>query len=109
MGLERERMSDLWDLVWGKPAIDANQLAAALVREAGRDGLDFRTKLLIRDGAKALEEYWGHGRHQEWLQANSAHQRFFAIRSEDLGPVKFPSIKERLVERTHPDTVRQFL
>jgi hypothetical protein len=102
-------MSELWDLVWGKPAIDAGQLAAAIEREAARGDLDFRTRLLIRDGAQALEDYWGRERQEVWLRESSAGPRVNALRSEDLGPVKFPSIKERLVERTEPEAVRQYL
>ena len=101
-------MSDLWDLVWGKSSIDADQLAAALEREAGREQLDFRTRLLIRDGAQALENYWGRDRYQGWVRNNPAARRILSP-PNDLGPVKFPSIKERLVDRTHPETIRQYL
>jgi hypothetical protein len=47
-------MAGLWELVWGKPWIDPARLAEALDREA-RPGLDYRTRLLIRDSANALE------------------------------------------------------
>lgn len=98
-------MSDLWDLVWGKPSIDPGELAAAIEREAVREDLDIRTKLLIRDGAEALANYWGRER---WADAGTP-RRVEAIRFEGLGPVKFPSIRERLMERTKPEVIRQFL
>lgn len=102
-------MSDLWELVWGKPAIDARQLAAAIEREVARGELDFRTRLLIRDGAQALEDYWGRERQEGWLRHSGVGASLMAIRSEALGPAGFPYIRERLMERTEPDTVRQLL
>ncbi len=102
-------MSDLWDLVWGKPAIDAGQLANAIAREAGREGLDFRTRLLIRDGSQALEDYWGVQRHQGWIRKSGVGARLQTIRDETIGPVGFPYLRESLMERTEPDTIRQLL
>src|SRR5262245_7537116 len=100
-------MSELWDLVWGKPSIDPRQLADAIEHEAAREGLDFRTRLLIRDGAQALEEYWGCERHREWLQSSGVGGRLSAMRVE--APVGFPFIKESLVEKTDPETIGQLL
>lgn len=98
-------MSKLWDLVWGKPSIDPGELAAAISHEAGRDDLDVRTRLLIRDGAQALAEHWGHDR---WVDAGT-RARLETIRAESLGPVKFPSIRERLMEHTKAETIEQML
>ena len=50
---------DLWKLVWGKPQIDPNDLAAAVEDEARSDDLDYRTRLLIRDSVEALKGHWG--------------------------------------------------
>jgi hypothetical protein len=102
-------MSELWDLVWGKPVIDPRQLAAAIEREAEREDLDYRTRLLIRDGAQALEDYWGRDRHREWLRRTGIAPRLGAIRAELSGPAGFPYIKERLMERTEPATIEQLL
>lgn len=102
-------MSELWDLVWGKPAIDAAQLAAAIEREAGREDLDYRTRVLIRDASRALEEYWGGERHRRWLGRMATQCDPRAIGIATSGPAGFPYIRERLMERTTPDTIRQFL
>jgi hypothetical protein len=102
-------MPDLWGLVWGKPEVDPDLLAQAVEQAAGRDGLDFRTRLLIRDAIDALEAYWGLRRLREWLERSPARARIEGIRREDLGEPGFPSLRERLVERTDPETVRQFL
>lgn len=102
-------MSDLWSLVWGKPEVDPSSLADAIERELHRENPDFRTRLLIRDGTEALAAHWGEGRLGEWLSRNPNRGRIEAIRREDLGDPGFPSLKGQLVEKTGPDTVRQFL
>ncbi|MFO0842085.1 MAG: DUF6036 family nucleotidyltransferase [Gemmataceae bacterium] len=98
-------MNDLWDLVWGKPSIDPGELAAAIDRAALRDDLDVRTRLLLRDGAKALTQYRG----GDWSFAEGTRRRLAAIEAEALGPVKFPSIRERLMGHTKPEAIEQML
>src|SRR4051794_21397511 len=93
----------LWDLVWGKPQVDPQALAEAVAREAGRPGLDFRTRLLIRDAADALEGRWGRERWQAWLARCGAGERVEAIRREELGEPGFPFLREALMEPTTPD------
>jgi hypothetical protein len=102
-------MSDLWALVWGKPEVDPKSLAEAIEREAARAGLDFRTRLLIRDGTDALEAHWGRPRLEAWLRHSPARERIEAIRHEGLGERGFPFLKEALMDRTEPETIRQFL
>jgi hypothetical protein len=102
-------MSDLWSLVWGKPEVDPRALAEAIEREVAGGRPDFRTRLLIRDGTLALENYWGRQRLDDWLAHSPARRGIEAIRQEDLGAAGFPFLKEALVERTEPDTIRQFL
>jgi hypothetical protein len=102
-------MSELWDLVWGKSRIDGTQLASAIEREVVRDDLDYRTRLLIRDGEQALADHWGIEKHTRWLLTKGVGPRLEAIRANLHDPVKFPSIKERLVARTHSDTIQAFL
>src|SRR5262245_53610634 len=99
-------MSDLWDLVWGKATIDPHELAAAVEREALREGLDTRTRILIRDAAQALTGYWGRDR---WPTDRRVRARLDKIRQETTDPVKFPSLKDRLMNRTQAETIRQFL
>jgi Nucleotidyltransferase of unknown function (DUF6036) len=102
-------VADLWGLVWGKPEVDPNALAEAIEREAQREGLDFRTRLLIRDSSNALVARWGRERFAAWLKGRPGGARIEQIATEDLGEPGFPSLQERLMERTEPDTVRQFL
>ncbi|HMF15650.1 MAG TPA: DUF6036 family nucleotidyltransferase [Gemmataceae bacterium] len=97
----------LWNLVWGTPQVDPGDLAYAIAEEAGNESSDFRTRLLIQDGLKALEEHWGAGRFEQWLEKCSGRKILEEILSEDLGEPGFPSLKERLMEKTDPEVVRQ--
>src|SRR5207249_2837833 len=49
------RHLDPWALVWGQPYIDANRLALAIDTDLQANRTpDFRTKVLVRDAARAL-------------------------------------------------------
>ncbi len=102
-------MANLWDVVWGKPQVDPATLADAIERETRSNALDFRTRLLIRDATRALERYWGSDRWTDWLRHSRARSAIDRIRSEPLGEAGFPFLQEVLVDRTDPETVRQFL
>jgi hypothetical protein len=102
-------MPDLWRLVWGRPFIDPRALAEALEQTACRDDLDFRTRLLVRDSADALEGYWGREQWQAWLRASPGRARIEGVREEDLGEPGFPLLREALMEPTTPEAIRQFL
>jgi hypothetical protein len=100
---------DLWSLTAGQPQIDPDRLAAAVEREASLDGLDFRTRLLIRDSVDALARRWGPERLAAWLERTPAQDCIRRIIGEEFGPAGFPSLGRRLMEQTQPDTVLQFL
>src|SRR5688572_28172945 len=96
---------DLWSLTAGQPEIDPDRLAAAVEREALHDGLDFRTRLLIRYSLDALARRWDEHRFAVWLARTPARERILLIRKEDLGPARFPSLGRRLKEQTGAETV----
>ncbi|MCI0455661.1 MAG: DUF6036 family nucleotidyltransferase [Gemmataceae bacterium] len=99
---------DLWDLVPGKPQIDPHDLAEAVESQAAEGGaLDYRTRLLIRDSVEALKGYWGERRVKEWLASSPARAPIERICAESFERPGFPSIKERLMEKTDPATVEQ--
>jgi hypothetical protein len=102
-------MSQLWELIWGKPQIDPNALSQAIEEELGSKTPDFRTRLLIRDGTQALEHFWGAKRLQEWLGHSPVREKIEAIQHEDLGEIGFPLLKDQLMDRTEPETVKEFL
>src|SRR5437660_12421552 len=97
----------LWNLVWGKPQVDPADLASAVASEVANEAFDFRTRLLIQDSLKALEEHWGTGRFGQWLDKCSARSKLEKILSENLGDPGFSSLKERLMDKTDPEVVRQ--
>jgi hypothetical protein len=68
---------------------------------------DFRTRLLIRDAAAALRDYWGSQRFNAWLDRTSVGDRIRAILAEDLGPPGFPLIQRSLVTANTPLQLQQ--
>jgi hypothetical protein len=103
------REHDLWGLVWGKPYIDADDLAAAVEEQSREEGLDYRTRLLIRDSVEALRAYWGERRARTWLAESSARERIEAILDEPFERPGFPTIRSRLVHKTDPEVIEQML
>lgn len=100
---------DLWTLVQGRPEVDPDDLAAAIAAEAVKPQPDFRTCLLIRDGLDALRGYWGSKRLDAWLEASPARESIEELLEDDLGRPGFPLLAERIMEKTTPDQIRQFL
>ena len=99
---------DLWSLVRGRPQIDPNDLADAVVQQASEEPLDYRTRLLIRDSIEALRTYWGHQRVEHWLAGSPLHHKIKSICEDEYDEVGFPSIRRRLMDKTEPDTIRQY-
>lgn len=99
---------DLWSLVWGKPEVDPRDLAAAVEGQVNRTGLDYRTRLLIRDSVDALKQHWGTQRFNKWLENSLSRGAIETIWREDFEECGFPTLKERIMEKTDPEVVRQF-
>jgi len=102
-------MSELWELVWGKSQVDPTALFKAIEHELDADGLDFRTRLLVRDSTDALEHHWGLQGLQSWLSRSPVRDKIEAIQHEDLGKPGFVFLKDQLINRTKPEDVRGFL
>lgn len=101
---------DPWQLVWGQPYIDASRLAAAIEGDLQANVLpDFRTRLLVRDAARAIKSYWGAPAFKRWLTASPAGAKIAAILAEDLGEPGFHNIRRRLVSTISKDQVAQVL
>ena len=99
---------DLWSLVRGRPQIDPRDLADAVVTQAAEEGLDYRTRLLIRDSVDALKNYWGNQRVERWLADCPLHNKITSICQDEYEKVGFPSIKKRLMDKTDPETIQQY-
>ena len=74
---------DLWSLVLDQSQVDPEDLAAAIEREVSKPKLDFRTRLLIRDGVDSLRGFWGTERFSEWLRQTPARDTIEAIFNAD--------------------------
>jgi hypothetical protein len=98
---------DLWQLAFGRPELDPSDLAAAVEELASRGELDYRSRLLVRDSVDALKDYWPTNRVEAWLSRPDA-ERIRRICEEDFEKVGFPSLRKRLMEKTQPDTIRQY-
>jgi Nucleotidyltransferase of unknown function (DUF6036) len=99
---------DLWSLVKGRPQIDPDDLAAAIADQIQEVALDYRTRLLIHDGAEALRHYWGAARFEHWLAGCMERERLEKVFREDFERPGFPSIRRRLMEKTDAEDVRQY-
>jgi hypothetical protein len=102
------RPPNLWTVI-ERQWIDPADFAAAIERQIRERDLDFRSKLLIRDGTAALREVWGDRRWQEWLGNSSVRTEIESICGEQLGRAGFPTLARHLVETTKPDTIERFL
>jgi hypothetical protein len=100
---------DLWTLVRKRPQIDPGDLADAVREQAREADLDYRTRLLIHDSVDALRTYWGDARVELWLDNALEGQRIREICGEAFDKVGFPSIRKRLMDKTDPEEIRQFL
>jgi hypothetical protein len=100
--------SDPWRLVWGQPYIDSKALALALESDLARTPRpDFRSRLLVRDAARALRSFWGVRRFGQWLANCAQGEQIQAILEEDLGKPGFRFIRRRLVDVIEETQVRQ--
>jgi hypothetical protein len=109
-------VNELWSVSRQKPHVDAAALAVAIEAAAadGPDALDYRTRLLIRDGLRALESHWGNGRFVRWLARSPARQSIAracdpAYLDDDPAEIGFPSLARRVVDAIQPEDVKRFL
>lgn len=108
MGSASEK-HDLWTLALDRLQIGPAELADAIESEADHDPLDFRTRLLIRDGMDALRNTWGEQRLAQWLSKSARSEVLSRIRHDQLGPAGFSTLAHRIMEPTRTETVLQFL
>jgi hypothetical protein len=100
---------DLWTLVHYGPQIDPDDLADAVEKQIREEALDYRTRLLIRDSVEALRKYWGQDRFQQWLVGCPVRERIGSICQEQFERPGFPSLGRRLMKKTDPEQIRQYL
>lgn len=104
----RTQRQTLWPLALAAGPLDASALARAIDVQATEADPDFRTRLLIRDSLDALERHWGNTRLEAWLSGPGARGHARQFWRSDLGPVGFPSLGNRVMDATSPQSVLQF-
>ena len=103
-----EQRADPWALVWGQPYIDAARLASAIELDlAHTPAPDFRSRLLVRDAARAMQSFWGARKFGRWLATSPTGGLVRKILNEDLGETGFPFIRRRLVASIGSTEVKQ--
>jgi hypothetical protein len=99
---------DLWSLVRKRPQVDPRDLAGAIRGEVHQAPLDYRTRLLVRDSIEALRRHWGNTRLEQWLNQCPEQQTIRAVCNEEYDKTGFPSLNNRLMEKTEPEEILQF-
>lgn len=99
----------LWSLVWGKPQVDPEDLLRAVAAEVRKPELDYRTRCLMRSGLLALRDFWGSAAFDRRLGQTTEQPRLRDLLEEYDLEDGFPSLRERLMDKTDPEAVREFL
>lgn len=99
---------DLWTLI-DQRCIDPQEFVEAVEDKVAADDLDYRTKLLIRDGVSALTLHWGQDRVSTWLAASPYGGSIESICREEYERPGFPFLKDQIMEPTDPATIRRLL
>jgi len=100
---------DLWSLVTQQREIDPEDLAHAVGEQVQCAPLDFRTRLLIRDSVEGLRQRWGSDAFDKWLTASPNRNRIEQILTQEFVEIGFPSLVKRLMEKTTPERIEQYL
>ena len=102
---------ELWDLTFGRPHVDAAELAGAIEQAAKSDALDTRTQWLVRDSVRALARHWGEQRLQRWVTNSAASAWIERICKEtaDDSDEAFGLLSRRIVDAIKPQKVLEFL
>jgi len=98
-------VKDRWDLTFGQPCVDAEELAAALESEVVKEDLDFRTQLLIRDSIDALCGFWGTPRVESWLRKSRQGPLLQSMWKADLGEPGFLTLRRRVAKALRPQKI----
>jgi hypothetical protein len=104
----RSASKDLWSLVLDQPQVDPVELVEAIEEQVRRGDLDYRSRLLIHDSLDALADSWGKDRLLDWLQRTPERATVEDIWHRQYEKLGFPFLKNRIMEATRPETVRQF-
>jgi hypothetical protein len=65
-------VDELWFIARDAPLVDAATLARAPEAAVNGEPLDYRTRLVVRDGVRALRNHWRTARFDAWLDGCSS-------------------------------------
>jgi hypothetical protein len=99
-----QEITPLWSLHRSQ-YVEASRFLAAMEDQIDRNDLDYRSRLLIRDGLNAVENQWGVPRLKAWLDQSRHKDRLQAIRQEEFERVGFPSFQKRVMDFTNTETI----
>ncbi len=99
---------DLWTLVRGTPQLDPDDLLSAVENELQSDNLDYRSRLLVRESLLALQNRWGSKALSNRL-SSSILKRANDLLTSHPGEIGFPTLGDRMRERTDSATILEFL
>lgn len=99
---------DLWSLI-DQRCIDPAELVEAIESQLAEEPLDYRTRLLIRDGVEALRHHWGSDGVSAWLTGSPNQWKIEEICREEFERPGFPFLRKQVMEPTKPETIRRLL
>ena len=99
---------ELWSLTWARRHIDADAMADVLGRALDGRPLDFRSRLLVRDALRGLQEFWGDERFTRWAGERGFSDAINRALSEDASSAGFHDLGERLMQPTTADAVQAY-
>jgi hypothetical protein len=103
------KVADLWTLARLRPYVDPHDLTIAIERQIAAKDLDYRSRLLIRDSIDALKGYWGPEKFAAWYDQTPMRGEIEGICGEEFDKVGFPSMRKRVMDRTTPEQIRNYL
>ena len=102
-------IKDLWGIYYNHQHLDPDALTRAVEDQVRSGDLDYRTRLLIRQSMDALRAYWGDAAYRRWVVASPVGDVLEKIGRERFDDdVGFPSLRERVMDVTKPETIRAF-
>ena len=107
--MQTEAAAGLWQLTQGQPYVDAGALADAIVAQVRSGDLDYRTRLLIRDGLDALEGHWGTAKTLGWLAKTGERNALTKLWREPHERAGFPFWRKQIMDAVTPEKIESML
>jgi hypothetical protein len=100
-------VDEAWRLVQSGGPVDDARLFRAVTQEAALTTQDARTRLLVRDALQGLRDLWTAPTFNARLRHSTQRQRIESFLAEPPADDGFPTLRERLMTPTDPQTALQ--